>query len=351
MKINLLKNTVAIAMAGAIGVFATTTQAAAADVITLKLHQSLPAQANISKKIAKYWGDNIEKMSDGRIKVEHYSSMQLGGKPAELVDQVIDGVVDIMWTVNGYTPGRFPRTEVFELPFIQKDAVETTQALWSLYEKDLKNNEYKDMHVLGVWVHGPGVIHSDTPIKTVEDMKGQKVRGASSAINLLLKQLGATPVGMPIPAVPEALSKGVINATTIPWEVVAAVKVDELVNNHTEFTGNSLYTLTFVMAMNKEKYASLPDDLKKIIDDNSGLEFSLYAAKVESDSDIPGRAKAVANGNNIIVLDAAESAKWAEVAAPVYDVWAEGMDNKGIDGKALIAVAKELLAKSATMNK
>lgn len=104
-----------------------------------------------------------------------------------------------------------------------------------------------------------------------------KIRGGGRSVNGLLTELGATPVGMPVPAIPEALSKGVIDGTTIPWEVTTALKVPELVENHTEFTGRALYTLTFVLAMNKEKYESLPDDLKKAVDENSGLEFSVFA--------------------------------------------------------------------------
>ena len=165
----------------------------------------------------------------------------------------------------------------------------------------------------------------------------------------MLTQLGATPVGMPVPAVSEALSKGVIDATTIPWEVAGPLKVSELVTNHTEFTGNALYTITFVMAMNKAKYEALPADLKKVIDDNSGMEFSVNAGKIMQENDAPTRAAAKAAGNNIIVLDAAESAKWREAAEPVYEQWAADMDSKGYDGKALIAEAKALIAKHSTM--
>ena len=322
--------------------------ATAADV-TLKLHQMLPGQATVPKKILEVWGAKVAEQSGGKIEVKHFPSMQLGGRPPELIDQAIDGAVDIIWTVIGYTPGRFPRTEVFELPFISADAGATSGALWEMFDKDMKDEEFKDLHVLGIWVHGPGLIHSKTPIRTVEDLKGQKIRGGSRTINMMLTQLGATPVGMPVPAVSEALSKGVIDATTIPWEVAGPLKVSELVTNHTEFTGNALYTITFVMAMNKAKYEALPADLKKVIDDNSGMEFSVNAGKIMQENDAPTRAAAKAAGNNIIVLDAAESAKWREAAEPVYEQWAADMDSKGYDGKALIAEAKALIAKHSTM--
>ncbi|MFK5980668.1 MAG: TRAP transporter substrate-binding protein [Rhizobiaceae bacterium] len=317
----------------------------AAQEVTLKLHQFLPAQANVPKHILDVWADKIEKDSNDRIKIERYPSMQLGGKPPELMDQVLDGVVDIIWTVVGYTPGRFPRTEVFELPFMMTNAEATSRAFWEMFERDMKDKEFKDMKVLGGWVHGPGAIHSATPVSSVADMKGLKVRGASRTVNMLLEELGAIPVGMPVPAVPEALSKGVIDATTIPWEVTASLKVPELVKNHTEFTGKALYTITFVLAMNKAKYDSLPDDLKKAIDDNSGMEFSAFAGKTQAADGPSGRELALKAGNNIITLSAEESAKWREVAQPVYDKWAADMDAKGYDGKAMIAEAEALIKK------
>ena len=112
-----------------------------------------------------------------------------------------------------------------------------------------------------------------------------KIRGGSRMINKLLTKLGRNTVGMPVPAVPEGLSKGVISATTIPWEVTTALKVPELVKNHTEFSNKALYTLTFVLAMNQAKYDSLPDDLKKVIDENSGEELSVFAGTTQANAD------------------------------------------------------------------
>ena len=316
-----------------------------AQEVTLKMHQFLPPQANVPKLVLDVWADNVEKSSNGRIKIDRFPSMQLGGKPPELMDQAIDGVADVVWTVVGYTPGRFPRTEVFELPFMTTDAGSASRAYWQMFEKHMKDTEFKDLHIVGTWVHGPGMIHSKGPIKEVSDFNGVKVRGASRMVNALLKKLGATPVGMPVPAVPEALSKGVIDATTIPWEVTAALKVPELVSNHTEFTGKALYNVTFVLAMNKAKYESLPDDLKKAIDDNSGEEFSVFAGTTQASADGPSREAAVSRGNNVITLTAEESAKWQAAAEPVYADWIAEMKEKGIDGEALIAEAKELIAK------
>lgn len=316
-----------------------------AQEVTLTLHQFLPAQANVPKLVLDVWADNVEKASDGRIKIDHFPSMQLGGKPPELMDQAIEGTADIVWTVVGYTPGRFPSTEVFELPFMMTNAKAMSHAYWEMFEKHMKDTEFKDVHILGTWVHGPGLIHANREVRTPEDMQGLKVRGGSRSVNALLEKMGALPVGMPVPAIPEGLSKGVLDGTTIPWEVTAALKVPELIANHTEFAGESLYTLTFVLAMNKDRYDSLPDDLKQVVDDNSGLEFSVFAGGTMEASDAPSRKLAVDRGNNIITLEGAELDPWKALAQPVIDAWVADMDAQGKDGQALLDEARALVEK------
>ena len=317
--------------------------AALAQEVTLNLHQFLPAQANVPKLVLDVWADNVEAASDGRIKVDRFPSMQLGGSPPELMDQAIDGVADVVWTVVGYTPGRFPSTEVFELPFMMTNARAMSSAYWQMFEKHMKDTEFKDVHILGTWVHGPGMIHVNKEVTTPDDMAGLKIRGGSRTVNNLLEKMGSTPVGMPVPAVPEGLSKGVIDGTTIPWEVTAALKVPELVGYHTEFEGEALYTLTFVLAMNKDRYQSLPADLQKVIDDNSGLEFSIFAGGTQADSDGPARAAAVDNGNTIVTVSGDDLDAWRAAAQPIYDEWVADMESKGIDGQALIDEARALM--------
>jgi TRAP-type C4-dicarboxylate transport system substrate-binding protein len=180
----------------------------------------------------------------------------------------------------------------------------------------------------------------------MDDLRGKKLRAPTRVITGMLEQLGATAVGLPVPAITEALSKGVIDGCVIPWEVTPALKVSELVGNHTEFGGDhALYTTAFVLAMNKAKYDSLPDDLKKAIDENSGPEFSAFAGKTQAEWDGPGREIAVERNNNIIELDAAEVAKWKEASQPVIDNWVAEMDGKGIDGQALLDEARALIDK------
>lgn len=331
-------------LAGLLGgaAVALTAMPAMAQDVTLKLHQFLPAQANVPKLILDVWADNVEAASEGRIKVERFPSMQLGGSPPQLIDQAIDGVADVVWTVVGYTPGRFPRTEVFELPFMVTDARAGSAAYWQMYEEHMQE-DFADVHVLGTWIHGPGMIHANKEILTPADMQGMKIRGATRQVNALIETLGATPVGMPVPAIPEALSKGVIDGTTIPWEVTPALKIPELVQHHTEFEGNHLYNVTFVLAMNNAKYDSLPDDLKKVIDDNSGLDFSVFAGGTQADADVPSRKIAADAGNAIVTLSEAEAEAWRTAAQPVYDAWLSEMSDKGIDGQALIDEARALM--------
>ena len=317
--------------------------AAQAQEVTLSLHQFLPAQANVPKLILDVWADNVEAASDGRIKIDRYPSMQLGGRPPELMDQAIDGVADIVWTVVGYTPGRFPSTEVFEMPFMMTDARAMSSAYWQMFETHMKDTEFKDVHILGTWVHGPGMLHVNKEILSPADMEGMKIRGGSRTINTLLEEMGATPVGMPVPAVSEALSKGVIDGATIPWEVTTALKVPELVGHHTEFEGNALYTLTFVLAMNKDRYNGLPADLQQVIDDNSGLEFSIFAGGTMAEADGPSRQIAVDRGNSIVTVSGADLEAWHAVAAPVIAAWVADMDSKGIDGQALLDEARALM--------
>ena len=323
----------------------TALQGAWAQTTTLRFHQMLPPQATIPAAAIKPWAEKVEKESGGKIKVQLFPSMQLGGRPPELFDQAKDGVVDIVWTVLGYTPGRFPKTEAFELPFSSGLAEPASRAFQEFVEK-YAMDEFKDVKLIGVHVHGPGLIHSLQPVTKLEDMKGLKVRGGSRIINIMLEQLGATPVGMPVPQVGEALSKGVISATTIPWEVVPALKVEQIAKNTTGFSGNKgLYTQTFAVAMNKAKYDALPADLKKVIDANSGMVAASMFGRAMDEGDKAGLAIAQKAGNKIITLDAAETQRWQRAANGVRAVWFKEVESKGINGPKLAQEAEALIAK------
>ena len=323
---------------------------AVAQEVTLRLHQFLPAQANVPAHILDVWADKVEADSAGRIKIDRFPAMQLGGTPPQLIDQAIDGVADIVWTVAGYTPGRFPQLEVFELPFISPDAEATSRAFWELAEARMMDTDFADFKPLGLWVHGPGVIHTNRPITDVADLRGLKLRAPSRTTTTMFTQLGATSVGMPVPAVPESLSRGVIDGAVIPWEVVPALKVQELVTYHTEFPGDAIYTLAFIFAMNQDSYDALPANLQAVIDANSGLEFSAFAGRTQQNDDAPGRALAQERGNTIITLTDTQAEAWRAASQPTIDAWIAEADAAGIDGTGLYEAATALIAKHSMGN-
>lgn len=342
---NRILKTTALAAGLMCGVFATQAQA---QTITIKVHHFLNANSVQHTKMLRGWCDNIAKDSANRLQCQIFPSMQLGGTPAQLYDQARDGVADVVWTLPGYTSGRFPRVEVFELPFTMTNAEATSAAAWEYYEKHAKE-EFKDTKMLAVHVHGPGnIFTAKKQIKTLADIKGMKLRAPTRLTTKLLASLGATPVGMPVPAVPDALSKGVIDGAVIPYQVAPSIKIDEL----TKFTAETdrsqpaLYTSLFVLPMNKAKYDSLPPDLQKVIDKNSGRELSAWLGKTMADDDIPGKEKIVAAKNIVSVIPAAELQNWIKASENVDDEWVAEVTKKGIDGKALLADAKALIKKN-----
>ncbi len=337
----LLKTSAAVALgAPALGGLAQT-------AVTLKFHTFMAPQSNVWLNMHKAWMDKVEKDSAGRIKFEAYPAMQLGGTPVQLYDQARDGVVDIVWTLPGNTAGRFPRIEVFELPFMMNNAEATSRAYWE-YVQTMAPDEFKDTQVIALQVHGPGMFHTkDKQIKKADDVKGMKLRGPTRQITKMLGYVGATPVGMPLPAIPDALSKGTIDGCVIPWEVVPSVKVQELTKFHSEFdpAGGALYTTTFVMAMNKKKYESMPPELRKIIDNNSGMETSAWLGKTQQAGDPAGRKSAVDRGNTIYTIPAADAQEFKRKARLVEVEWVEDMNKRGFDGKKLLDTARALIEK------
>lgn len=335
----------------AVGIVAgalTAPSVAEAQEVTLRIHHFLPPGAPVPRNFIVPWAEKVTAESDGRIAFEVFPAMQMGGAPPTLINQVTDGVVDIVWTLTGYTPGRFPKAEVFDLPFIAANAETTSRAAWRFYEAHLQE-ELASVHPIAVHVHGPGNLHMKAPaVESLADMQGRSVRGPTRVITQLLEALGATPVGMPVPQVPESLSRNVIDGTVIPWEVTAALRVAELVDTHTEFGGDrSLYTTFFVFAMNRDSYAALPDDLKVVIDANSGIDTSAWVGRVMDAGDAPARKIAVERGNTIATIDGEELERWKDAAAPVIANWVAEMEGRGIDGQALIDDVTRLISEES----
>ncbi|MGH6944356.1 MAG: TRAP transporter substrate-binding protein [Geminicoccaceae bacterium] len=315
---------------------------ARAQEITLKLHHFLGPTAPAQRDFFEPWAKRVEEQSNGRIKIQIYPSMTLGGSPPQLISQLRDGVVDIIWTLPSYTAGQFPRTEVFELPFVHtNDAVATNLAIEDLYDEWLAQ-EYQDIHPILLHVHAGNALHTiDKPVRTPEDLRGLKIRTPSRTGSFMLEALGANPVGMPVPQLPQALSKHVVDGTTIPYEVSLPLKIHELVKYHMEFEdGTRLGTSVFLFGMNKARYESLPDDLKAVIDQNSGANIAAEIGKVWMDAEEPGRQAAIEAGNEFIDWPNADKPKWQAAVQPAIDRWLAEMQDAGIDGQALLAAAR-----------
>ncbi|TCP60727.1 TRAP-type C4-dicarboxylate transport system substrate-binding protein [Rhodovulum bhavnagarense] len=313
--------------------------AAAAQEVTLRFqHFVSPLSANPTY-FMQPWADKIEVESGGRIKVELYPLMQLGGKAPSQYDLIRDGAIDGGWVIPGYQPGRFPQAEALELPFIAtKTAEEASKAAWVYTQKHLMD-DFADVKVIAAHMHGPGIVHKKGgPIARVEDFEGLKLRGPSRPATLLLKKLGATPVGMAVPAFPEALAKGVLDGGVITWEMSPSLKLDELTDSHTDVAGDrSLYNLFFLWAMNKAKYDSLPPDLRAVIDANSGFHASAMAGRAHDIGDAEGRGQMAAAGNALATLSAAETARVRTLGDEVIAEWIDEVGKRGLDGAGLVA--------------
>jgi TRAP-type transport system periplasmic protein len=320
----------------------------AAPPITLKVHHFLPTGSTTHAKLIVPWCAKIEAESGGRLKCQIYPSMQLGGTAPQLYDQVKDGVADIVWTLPGYNAGRFPSMEVFELPFMISDAESASRAAWQFYEKHGRT-EFGDVKPLAVHVHDAGYLHTrERAVRTLDDFRGMKLRAPTRQTNRLLTALGASPVSMPVTGLADAMSKGVLDGALVPWEVVPAVRVHEAARFHTETDPNvpALYTAVFLFAMNAKTYAGLPADLKAVIDRNSGAEFSARAGRLWEQQKAPARKLAQDRGNTVIVVSAAELVQWQRAAQPVYTDWVADMKRRQLDGDAMLADARALLARS-----
>lgn len=314
--------------------------------VTLKLHHFLPPVANGHAKMLAPWAKMVEQDSGGKIKIDIFPSMQLGGTPPQLYDQARDGVVDIVWTLPGSTAGRFPSTEVFELPFVgARRGIVNAKAAQEFANSHLAK-ETSDIKLLSFWCHDHGLIHANKQVKTMEDLKGLKLRSPTRLAGEALKALGATAIPMPIPQVPESLAQRVIDGCVVPWEVVPAIKLDELVKFHTEIPGSpTFYTASFFLAMNKAKYEGLPADLKAAIDKNSGMKFAELAGNMWDDAGALVLERVKKRGNTISAITEEEKAKWIKVTAPVIDGWIKQVKDKGLDGAKMVEEARALVAK------
>jgi TRAP-type transport system periplasmic protein len=339
-----MKTKFVLAAAAALGAFA-----AQAQDVTLKFHHIWNPTAMASVNVIAPWCDKVAKESNNRIKCQVFPAMSMGGTPPQLVDQVRDGVADLVITLPGYTPGRFPVMEALELPFLTNSAQAGASAAWEFHHK-YAPKEFAGTKLIAMWVHDEGYIHTrEKQIKTLADFKGLKMRAPTRQTNKLLTALGASPVGMPLPAIPDAVSKGTIDGFFLPWEVMPSLKLHEMVKFHSETdpTRPALYSSVFIFGMNQAKYDSLPADLKKVIDANSGADYSRAIGKIWDNSQAAGRKAAQDRGNTFHTIPGSELDNWVKVSAGLYDEWSADMDKRGLPGKQMLTDVRDMLKKHA----
>ena len=312
-----------------------------AEPITLRLHTFNSPNAIANQLFLVPWAEEVEAGSNGRVTVQVFPAMQLGGKPGDLYGQARDGVVDIVWTLPGYSPGRFPLTEVFELPFVCGGAESTSQALTMFHRKWMRD-EYGDTQPLVFHATAPNHLHTvDRQVRTLEDLQGLEVRAASQTVASMLDALGAVPVGMPVPQVYEALARGVVDGAWLPWTIMRPFRLQEVTRYHTEV---ALGCTLFVLTMNKARYDGLPADVRRLVDTTTGMALARRLGRIWQQDEATGRDIAAQRGHPILPLAAAERTRWRSATKPVVDRWLEKVDAMGHDGRALLADAQRLIA-------
>ncbi len=314
--------------------------AAQAQTVTIKFSHFLPANSNFNQKVALPWCAAIEKDSGGQLKCQLYPSLALGGTPAQLADQVKNGVADVVWTSPSYSTGRFPRTEALELPFtLPGDGLKGSRAMWEYVQKHAQA-EYKDYKLLAMHSGSNLVISTASkPIMSADDLKGLKLRSPSRFAALFLSSIGSTPVNMPLAQVTEGISKGVIDGAMIPWEVLPSVKVDEVTKYHIEgaATQPGFGQAPMAFMMNKARYDKLAPELKAVIDRHSGQALVELAGKVWDEGNADARKKLAAQGNKTLVIKDADYNALKKTTASVEADWIKQATARGLDGSLLAA--------------
>jgi len=318
---------------------ACTPDAAQDGAVVLKVAHFLPANSNAHVNVIEPWCEDLQAQSEGRLRCQIYPSLQLGGTAATLVDQVRNGVADVVWTSPGYSPGRFPRVEALELPFmLPYGGMAGNRLIWQFYEQHA-TEDFKGYKMLALFGDGGQDVHvRGQPVRTLEDFRGLKLRASSRT----LEALGATPVSMPPAQLTESISKGVIDGALTTWEVVPPTKLDEVTRWHSAFAEGEPaigYTV-LTMLMNQSRYDRLPDDLKAIVERNSGR--ALVERFGASWDVFSGQAKAAVEPERMITVDAGEYARWQQAVDGVTDEWARDAGERGLDGNGLVEAVRGL---------
>jgi TRAP-type transport system periplasmic protein len=308
-------------------------------VITLKVANWFPI-AHKQSGLLESWGKDLEKRTNGRVKVNYYPGGQL--VPAvQSYDAVTKGISDVGNHVIGYTVGRFPLTEVLDLPLGYPNNTVPTKLANAFYAR-FKPKEFDDVKVLWFHAQAPGIVHTKTkPINKLEDLKGMKMRTFGSNAELM-SLLGGTPVAMPMGDVYDALSRGVAEGLMCAYEATEGFRFGEHLKYTTENYGTS-YSAVFAVVLNKDKWNEMPPDVQKIVDGLSQEYIEKYAAMWD-DVEKSGKEFLLKRGNKIISLSREEDAKWVKAAQPIFISYVKKMKEKGLPGEEALKFAQDYLA-------
>lgn len=315
---------------------------AMAQEYTFRLHHFLPAVSPTHTDTIEPWVERVEENSDGRVSIEIFPSMTLGGRPPELFSQVRDGVVDMIWVVNGYTPGLFPRTEVFELPNVFKnDPAASNLAMREMFESDLAE-EYRGVEIMFLHVHaGNGLQMTDTAVNTPDDLLGKRLRTPSRTGAWVIEALGAAPVSMPVPDLPQALSRNVVDGALIPWEIGGPLRLAQQTEYQIEGEDKLRFgTTVFQLSMNQARWDSLPPDIQQAFRDASDEAWLQELGEVWRANDDRVNGEFIEAGNTHITLSPEETSVFVDAMEPVVERWVEDVSANGVDGAALVEKAR-----------
>lgn len=291
--------------------------------------------------LAGEWAKEIEKRTNGLVKITLFHGGTLT-PAATCYDGVTKGLSDIGFSVLSYTLGRFPLSEVIDLPVGYKSGTAATKLINAFYKK-FQPKELQDTQVMYLHGHGPALVHTNKkPIKTLEDLKGVKIRGTGTVAKII-GALGGTPVAMPMPETYDALSKGIAEGVMCPIEALDGWKLAEVLKYTTQ-SYPTAYTIGFFVVMNKDKWNSLPPDVQKIIGQVND-EFVVKQAKVWDDIDVAGLEVAKSKGVQTIPLSKEEEAKWVKAVQPMFEDYVKRMKEKGLPGEEALKFCQEELKK------
>ncbi len=322
---------------------------AIAQEVTLRFHSFIHATSYQQVKFFEPWCAKIKEQSAGRMVCQIYPSMQLGGAPGELFNQARDGIVDIVYGNPGYSPGSYLAAEVFELPFMLNDVHNAARAMWDVLG-DNPGPEFEGLRLIAIAPADFPIIQTTAkPVKTMEDLNGLKLRSAGRYGAKVLGALGALPIQMPAGDIVDSLNRGVIDGAYLPWSAVNLLKLQETMKHFTDFGEGQkrMYTSVQIVAMSQQTYDRLPDDLKKVIDDNRGSEASVqFGDAFESTARADKKAFAEA-GADIYILPDSEYQRWQKAAELIANEWIADANKKGLDGAKLLDQARAAVEKYA----